>query len=83
MPKTVVYKRQVIAQGLSVLLCMIRMVKDGGAATIHFKELRFNGSMIRQVITQGLPTGLQNSVISVGNLVVQSNINTFGAFRCV
>lgn len=70
----------VIAQGLSVLLCMIRMVKDGGAATIHFKELRFNGSMIRQVITQGLPTGLQNSVISVGNLVVQSNINTFGAF---
>lgn len=70
----------VIAQGLSVLLCMIRMVKDGGAATIHFKELRFNSSMIRQVITQGLPTGLQNSVISVGNLVVQSNINTFGAF---
>ena len=58
----------VIAQGLSVLLCMIRMVKDGGAATIHFKELRFNGSMIRQVITQGLPTGLQNSVISVGIL---------------
>ena len=34
----------------------------------------------RQVIVQGLPTGLQNSVISIGNLVVQSNINTFGAF---
>lgn len=56
------------------------MVKDGGAATIHWKELRFHKEMIRQVIVQGLPTGLQNSVISIGNLVVQSNINTFGAF---
>lgn len=70
----------VIAQGLSVLLCLSRMVKDGGAATIHWKELRFHKEMIRQVIVQGLPTGLQNSVISIGNLVVQSNINTFGAF---
>ena len=70
----------VIAQGLSVLLCLSRMVKDGGAATIHWKELRFHKKMIRQVIVQGLPTGLQNSVISIGNLVVQSNINTFGAF---
>lgn len=70
----------VIAQGLSVLLCLSRMVKDGGAATIRWKELRFHKEMIRQVIIQGLPTGLQNSVISIGNLVVQSNINTFGAF---
>ena len=29
---------------------------------------------------QGLPTGVQNAVISIGNLVVQSNINAFGEF---
>ncbi len=34
------------------------------------------GAVVATVIAQGL----QNSVISVGNLVVQSNINTFGAF---
>lgn len=38
------------------------------------------GAAVATVIAQGLPTGLQNSVTSVGNLVVQSNINTFGAF---
>ena len=35
---------------------------------------------LAQVIRQGLPTGIQNSVVSVGNLVIQTNINAFGAF---
>jgi len=33
-----------------------------------------------EVIRQGLPSGIQNSVISIGNMVVQTNINSFGAF---
>ena len=28
---------------------------------------------------QGLPSGIQNSVISIANVIVQSNINSFGA----
>ena len=32
------------------------------------------------VIRQGLPAGIQNSVISIGNLVVQTNINSFGEY---
>ena len=28
---------------------------------------------------QGLPSGIQNSVISLANVIVQSNINSFGA----
>ena len=29
--------------------------------------------MMAQVIRQGLPTGIQNSVVSVGNLVIQTD----------
>ena len=36
--------------------------------------------MMHEVITQGLPTGIQNSVISIGNIVIQKNINSFGSF---
>jgi Na+-driven multidrug efflux pump len=36
--------------------------------------------MMRAIVMQGLPTGVQNSVISIGNLVVQSNINSFGSY---
>lgn len=36
--------------------------------------------MMREVIRQGLPAGIQNSVISIGNIVVQTNINVFGEY---
>lgn len=70
----------VIAQGLSVLLCMIQMGRGMGDMKIQLKYLKFDRKMMAQVIRQGVPTGIQNCVISIGNLVVQSNINSFGAY---
>ena len=35
--------------------------------------------MFRQVISNGLPAGVQTSIISLANVVVQSNINAFGS----
>ena len=34
--------------------------------------------MLKQIIRNGLPTGLNNSIIAIANVVVQSNINAFG-----
>lgn len=34
--------------------------------------------MLGQILRYGLPSGVQNSVIAIANVVVQSNINTFG-----
>lgn len=71
----------VIAQGLSVLLCLVRMCREPDEVTrLDFRKLRFYGDIMSQVIHQGLPTGIQNSVISIGNIVIQSNINAFGAY---
>lgn len=70
----------VIAQGLSVVLCIWQLCKRKDYTRLSFKKIRFYPGIARQVITQGLPAGIQNSVISIGNIVVQSNINTFGAF---
>jgi Na+-driven multidrug efflux pump len=35
--------------------------------------------MLRNVISQGFPSGIQNSVTSISHIVVQGNINLFGA----
>jgi Na+-driven multidrug efflux pump len=35
--------------------------------------------MLGEVIRYGLPTGVQNSVIGLANVIVQTNINSFGA----
>ncbi len=70
----------VIAQALSVVLCLIRMF--GGKDAIHLKisEFHMNKNTLGKIIRQGLPSGVQNTVNSIGNMVVQSCINSFGAF---
>lgn len=71
----------VIAQGLSVFLCLARMCRESNEnLRLDFRKLQFNRNMMSQIIQQGLPTGIQNSVISIGNIVIQSNINAFGAY---
>ena len=70
----------VISQGLSTLLCFLRMRKKESGIGLRLREMRWDSDIMRQVLAQGLPTGVQNSVISIGNIVVQANINSFGAF---
>lgn len=71
----------VIAQGLSVLLCLVRMCREKDETIrLDFRKLHFYKDIMFQAIGQGLPTGIQNSVISIGNIVIQSNINAFGAY---
>ena len=70
----------VISQGLSTVLCMIRMCRSTGEMRLEFKKLKWHKGIMGEVIRQGLPTGIQNSVISIGNMVVQTNINLFGSF---
>ncbi len=36
------------------------------------------GSISRKIIRNGVPSGFQNSVISIANVFVQTNINAFG-----
>ena len=70
----------VLAQGLSVVLCLVRMCREPEEhLRLDFRKLYWDKEMMRRIIRQGLPTGVQNAVISLGNVVIQSNINSFGA----
>lgn len=70
----------VLSQGISVALCIFRMCKGKDRAKLDFRKLHIHPDIIREVIFQGIPTGIQNSVISIGNIVIQSNINSFGEY---
>ena len=71
----------VISQGLSAVLCILQMCRIKDEATkLCIKKIKFHKKIMLEVIRQGLPSGIQNSVISIGNMVVQTNINSFGAF---
>lgn len=67
-----------ISQASSALLCFIRLVRTQEVYQVHLREIRFHPALLKQIINIGLPSGMQNSIISVANIVVQSNINKFG-----
>ena len=70
----------VLTQGVSFLLCLWRMCRVKDYTRLDLRQLRFSPGILSQILSQGLPTGIQNAVISVGNIAVQSNINAFGQY---
>lgn len=68
----------IISQFVSAVLCFRRLVKSEEEYRIEVRKIRFNGTMMHQIISNGLPAGIQNSIIALANVVVQSNINVFG-----
>lgn len=67
-----------ISQIVSVVLCLVRLVRKGGDIEISFKEIKIDFTMLKVILRYGIPTGVQNSIIAIANVVVQSNINHFG-----
>jgi len=70
----------VISQGVSALLCFVHLLRVDAPYKIQIQNIRFHKKSLWDIIKYGLPSGIQNSVISLANVVVQSGINSFGKF---
>jgi putative MATE family efflux protein len=68
----------VISQAASVVLCLVYLFQKGNVYTVELQKLCFHGDMLRDILRYGLPSGVQNSVIGFANVIVQSQINSFG-----
>ncbi len=69
----------VLSQAASAVLGLRRLMNTTGAYRVWPRKVRFNLPMLRQVLTMGIPSGIQNSIIAIANVVVQSSINLYGA----
>ena len=67
-----------MGQFLSAILGLIHLMSGKFVVQIKISKLRVNWSVLKSVFLLGLPSGIQNSVNSIANLVVQANINAFG-----
>lgn len=68
----------VVSQAGSVVLCMRYLLQKGNLYTVEPRRIRFHRDMLAEIIRYGLPSGVQNSVIGFANVIVQSQINSFG-----
>ena len=66
------------SQGISALLCFLHLLRVDAPYRVRFRKIRFHKGSLGKIIRYGLPSGVQNSVIAFANVVVQTNINSFG-----
>ena len=68
-----------ISQCLSALLVCLLMMKGNASYQLRLRQLKIYPSILSEVIRVGLPSGVQNAIVSFSNVIVQSNINAFGS----
>ncbi len=67
-----------ISHFVSMGLCLLFLLKKGTIYQLKISEIRIHNDMLKKILIYGVPSGIQNSVIGLANVFVQSNINTFG-----
>lgn len=70
----------IISQLISAILVVICMCRNKGFLTFKFKEIRFYKKEALEIIRIGLPAGVQSSIFSISNILIQSSINSLGTY---
>lgn len=68
-----------ISQGFSGIALLITLMREKGALHLDLRKLHINWKILRSIMEIGLPAGLQSTVFSLSNVVIQSSINSFGS----
>ncbi len=68
-----------LSQLVSCVLSLRFLMKTDDACHVDLADIRLHGKMAGRIIRVGLPTGIQNMVISISNVLVQASVNGYGA----
>lgn len=69
----------VAAQGVSALLTVRALVHTDDIYRLELSKIKIDRRMMARVLKIGIPSGIQQSIISLSNVIVQANVNSFGA----
>ena len=69
----------VIAQLISSVLILYLLTKTNEKYRLIWKDLHVDMDLTKEILSVGLPVGLQQAVTSFSNVYVQSYINSFGS----
>lgn len=68
----------IIAQFASALLIVYKLTHTKEIYKLTLNKIRFHKETFLKMIKIGLPSAFQNAIVSLSNVVVQANINSFG-----
>lgn len=68
---------------LSLFLCSVLMLtalsRTEDMYRLELKKIRIDREMMKRILKLGIPSGIQQSIISLSNVIVQTNVNAYGA----
>lgn len=67
-----------VSQGISAVLVVIALMKRTDACKFSFKKMHFYSQQLKRMLSIGIPAGIQGSLFSISNVIIQSSINSFG-----
>ncbi|MDO5422323.1 MAG: MATE family efflux transporter [Eubacteriales bacterium] len=69
----------VVSQMVSCILVLRCLYRSEGSYQFRFSKMMLKGYYLKQIFQVGIPAGLQSTVISFSNVLLQSSVNLFGA----
>ncbi len=67
-----------ISQALSAILALLFLIRVPEIYKVHLSRIKIHKDMALRIIKVGIPTAIQNTVISLSNVIMQSSVNVFG-----
>ena len=69
----------VASQVISAVFVIIHLVRSEGKIHLNLRKLRLDMEYIKPIVRIGLPAGIQGSLFSVSNVIIQSTVNAQGS----
>lgn len=69
-----------IANALSASLVVYLLTKEQGPFRLHLRGMRLYKREMRRILKIGVPAGIQGMVFAVSNIIIQSEINSYGPY---
>lgn len=69
----------VASQAVSMVLVLLCLLRSHGVTRLELKECRIDRVSALAMVRVGLPAGLQGSLFSISNVLIQSSVNSFGS----
>lgn len=69
----------VISQIISAVLIVLCLIQFNGPCRLVLKDIKIHSDKLWQLTKIGLPAGLQGTIFSLSNVVIQSSVNSFGS----
>ena len=69
----------IISQAVSAVLVVHCLMTMHGATHLNLRKLAIDKEIFIEIVRIGLPAGIQSSMFSLSNVVIQSSVNSFGS----